>query len=1054
MRHQSMKLKWMCLLFLSLLLSPPLLWGQNHSIKGQIVDAKSNEPLIGVNITVEGTSNGTISDVDGHFTLTATPDAVLKISYIGYREILLKVADLKKDAIISLEEDSKQLEEVVVVGYGVQKKVTSVGSITQTGGNELMKGGSVNSVSEALQGKLNGVVAINSSGMPGDNEVKMYIRGKSTWDNTDPLVLVDGIERNMNDVDMNEIESISVLKDASATAVYGVRGGNGVILITTKRGTDTAPVINFSANYTFKSPTTSMKLADHVTAMQAYNMAMANDASWDKLIPQSTIDAWSRAYAEGNYGAYNDVFPYVNWWDELITGGFTQNYNINIRGGTDYMKYFASAGYQGDGDIYDLKKNDDFDPRHTYKRYNWRSNFDFNFTKSTKLSINIAGSMGYRNKSIDNDSPFNRILTESTSDHPIMYSDGNWGDDEEKNPVANMNLGGAKLRKTFQGWYDASLEQKLDFITKGLKVAAKVSYSSSSTTNTDVYRGGGSADQALKSIVRYHRVYDYANPVVNTDGTITYPMIEDKRLPTSKSVPLPPGVTMWDGLDAYTRRFYYEFSVAYNRSFNDHNVSALALVNRKIYDERYTENNTQYMRFPNYNEDWVGRVTYNWKERYLTEMNISYTGSEKFARGERFGLFPSFSLGWRLSEEPFIKKSIGKVLTNAKFRYSWGKVGSDAGAKRWNYIQQFTSDGNITLGTDASGQIWGPLYHEGDVANLNSTWEKSTKQNLGIEIGLWNKLDITLDLFDEKRKDILMEPQTTSFITGAKFNALNIGSTKNHGFELELHYNDKIGSDFRYHVGFTLASSENRVVFRDDPVNGPNHLKEAGKPIGHQNRYLAVGNYETIDDVFNNAQTGSINSVAPGQVVPGDFIYIDFDSNGILNGQDKVAVDELNYPLHTYGLNLGFDWKGLSFSAMFYAPTGVYKLVNSVYSASFKSGKINAQPDVMNAWTPETANTSGVRAPALHLTNDGAFNGTESTYRYQNFSYLRLKTMELGYNLPKKWLKTVGLKSLQVYVTGNNLLTWWGGDDRIDPEGEQAKYPILRSFTSGVRVSF
>ena len=1054
MRHQSMKLKWMCLLFLSLLLSPPLLWGQNHSIKGQIVDAKSNEPLIGVNITVEGTSNGTISDVDGHFTLTATPDAVLKISYIGYREILLKVADLKKDAIISLEEDSKQLEEVVVVGYGVQKKVTSVGSITQTGGNELMKGGSVNSVSEALQGKLNGVVAINSSGMPGDNEVKMYIRGKSTWDNTDPLVLVDGIERNMNDVDMNEIESISVLKDASATAVYGVRGGNGVILITTKRGTDTAPVINFSANYTFKSPTTSMKLADHVTAMQAYNMAMANDASWDKLIPQSTIDAWSRAYAEGNYGAYNDVFPYVNWWDELITGGFTQNYNINIRGGTDYMKYFASAGYQGDGDIYDLKKNDDFDPRHTYKRYNWRSNFDFNFTKSTKLSINIAGSMGYRNKSIDNDSPFNRILTESTSDHPIMYSDGNWGDDEEKNPVANMNLGGAKLRKTFQGWYDASLEQKLDFITKGLKVAAKVSYSSSSTTNTDVYLGGGSADQALKSIVRYHRVYDYANPVVNTDGTITYPMIEDKRLPTSESVPLPPGVTMWDGLDAYTRRFYYEFSVAYNRSFNDHNVSALALVNRKIYDERYTENNTQYMRFPNYNEDWVGRVTYNWKERYLTEMNISYTGSEKFARGERFGLFPSFSLGWRLSEEPFIKKSIGKVLTNAKFRYSWGKVGSDAGAKRWNYIQQFTSDGNITLGTDASGQIWGPLYHEGDVANLNSTWEKSTKQNLGIEIGLWNKLDITLDLFDEKRKDILMEPQTTSFITGAKFNALNIGSTKNHGFELELHYNDKIGSDFRYHVGFTLASSENRVVFRDDPVNGPDHLKEAGKPIGHQNRYLAVGNYETIDDVFNNAQTGSINSVAPGQVVPGDFIYIDFDSNGILNGQDKVAVDELNYPLHTYGLNLGFDWKGLSFSAMFYAPTGVYKLVNSVYSASFKSGKINAQPDVMNAWTPETANTSGVRAPALHLTNDGAFNGTESTYRYQNFSYLRLKTMELGYNLPKKWLKTVGLKSLQVYVTGNNLLTWWGGDDRIDPEGEQVQYPILRSFTSGVRVSF
>ena len=443
----------MLMLGLFLLVSQ-CLFAQSRIIKGTVYD-EHKDALIGASVILKGTSQGTITDIDGNFSVEASDkNTVLIVSYIGYDAQEINVGS-QTFVKVQLKPSSLALEEVVVVGYGVQKKVTSVGSITQTGGNELMKGGSVNSVSEALQGKLNGVVAINSSGMPGDNEVKMYIRGKSTWDNTDPLVLVDGIERNMNDVDMNEIESISVLKDASATAVYGVRGGNGVILITTKRGTDTAPVINFSANYTFKSPTTSMKLADHVTAMQAYNMAMANDASWDKLIPQSTIDAWSRAYAEGNYGAYNDVFPYVNWWDELITGGFTQNYNINIRGGTDYMKYFASAGYQGDGDIYDLKKNDDFDPRHTYKRYNWRSNFDFNFTKSTKLSINIAGSMGYRNKSIDNDSPFNRILTESTSDHPIMYSDGNWGDDEEKNPVANMNLGGAKLRKTFQGWYDA-----------------------------------------------------------------------------------------------------------------------------------------------------------------------------------------------------------------------------------------------------------------------------------------------------------------------------------------------------------------------------------------------------------------------------------------------------------------------------------------------------------------------------------------------------------------------------------------------------------------------
>ena len=686
--------------------------GWPRTLKGRIVDAKSGETLIGVNIQILGTTTGTISDFDGGFQLVVKANSVIQFSYVGYKSIEMKAEEAVKRTVFKMEEDASVLEEVVVVGYGVQKKVTSVGSITQADGGELMKSGSVNSVSEALQGKLNGVVAINSTGKPGDNSVSMYIRGKSTWGNTDPLVLVDGIQRNMDDIDMNEIETISVLKDASATAVYGVRGGNGVILITTKRGTDNAPKISFSANATFKTPTTSMKLADHVTAMKAYNLGAANDGNWDQLIPLSTIEAWERAYAEGNYGAYNDVFPYVNWWDELVGTGYTQNYNVNIRGGTDYMKYFASVGYQGDGDIYNLEENDSFDPRHNYKRYNWRSNFDFNITSSTKVSLNVAGKMAYRNKSLDNDNPFNRILTEATSDHPVKYSDGYWGDDEEKNPVANMNMAGANLRKTFQGWYDASLEQKLDFITPGLKVGGKISYSSSSTTSTNINRGAGSADQALKSIIRYHREYDYANPILNSDGSVSYPMIRNDRLPNSESVPLPPGAEFYDRLDGYTRRFYYEFSISYNRSFNDHNVGALALFNRQIFDEKV--DNT--VRFPSYYEDWVGRVTYNWKERYLGEVNISYTGSEKFARGQRFGLFPSFSLGWRLSEEPFIKKSnISKVLTNLKFRYSWGKVGSDAGASRWNYIQTFTSDGNITLGNTQSHD-WGPLYTEGSIA--------------------------------------------------------------------------------------------------------------------------------------------------------------------------------------------------------------------------------------------------------------------------------------------------------------------------------------------------
>ena len=1024
--------------------------GWPRTLKGRIVDAKSGETLIGVNIQILGTTTGTISDFDGGFQLVVKANSVIQFSYVGYKPIEIKAEEAVKKTVFQMEEDAGVLEEVVVVGYGTQKKVTSVGSITQADGNKLLRGGSVNSVTEALQGKLNGVVAINSGGMPGGNDVSMYIRGKSTWGNTDPLVLLDGIQSDIKDVDMNEIESISVLKDASATAVYGVRGGNGVILITTKRGTNKAPTISFSANYTHKSPTTSMELADYVTSMRAYNQAMANDGSWNKLIPRSTLDAWERAYAEGNYGAYNDVFPYVNWWDELVGAGFTQNYNVNIRGGTDYMKYFASVGYQGDGDIYKLKKNDSFDPRHSYKRYNWRSNFDFNITKSTKLSINVAGKMAYRNKALDDSNPFYAILTSPTSVYPVKYSDGEWGDDTYTNPVANMNMEGANLRKTFQGWYDASLEQKLNFITKGLKVNAKVSYSSSSTTSTATYLGTEAASQAFKYIIRYSRTYDYANPIIGEDGQLTYPMLESKRLPYETSVSNPAFVKYYDQLDAYSRRFYYEFSIAYNRSFGDHNVSALALVNRQIFDSKDGGD----IRFPNYNEDWVGRATYNWRERYLAEMNISYTGSEKFARGHRFGLFPSFSLGWRLSEESFIKKHLGDVLTNAKIRYSWGKVGSDAGASRWNYIQSFTSGDHLTLGTDATGHNWGPLYTEGSIANLGSTWEKSTKQNLGIEIGLWNKLSLTLDLFDEKRRDILMTPNTTSSIAGATFNSLNIGKTKNHGIELELRWDDKIGKDFHYYANFTMASSENRIVFQDDPYKSPDHLKKAGKPIGHQARYLAIGNYGSIDDVFNYAQSGTINSISPNQVIPGDLVYIDFDANGILNGQDKVAVDQLNYPLHTYGLDLGFNWRGLSFSAMIYAPTGVWKLVDTVYASSFKGGRVNAQLGALNTWSPETASSSGIQRPSLHLKDDGGFNGTESTWRYRNFSYLRLKNVEVSYQLPKRCLTPMRISSLQVYVTGNNLLTFWGGDNRIDPEGNQTGYPILRSVTSGIRLSF
>ena len=1016
-------------------------------VHGVVRDVRGDS-IPGVSIYEKGTANGTYSNLEGNYSFpSSSPQSVLVFSCMGYVDQEVPVNG-QAQINVMLRENAEILEEVVVVGYGVQKKVTSVGSITQTAGEELLKVGAVNSVSEALQGKLNGVVAINSTGRPGENAVEMYIRGKSTWGTTDPLILVDGVQRKFDDIDLNEIQTISVLKDASATAVYGVRGGNGVILITTKRGTADAPKVSFTATVRNKRPTNRMYYDNHLNAMEGYNRAMANDRSWDKLIPQSTFDAWERAYREDLVGPYSDYFPYVNMWDEMIGSGWTQNYNANIRGGSENMRYFASIGYQDDGEIYKTQKSENLDPRNWFKRYNWRSNFDFDLTNTTKLSVSIGGSMSYRNSSLSD--VYTRILSEATSDHPIKYSDGEWGDDEEKAPYPNMNLVAQDTKKRFQGYYDAGIEQKLDFITEGLKAAAKISYTSYSATVTTNRRGGSSENNAMKAIVRYHRVFDYSNPILNDDGTIDYPMIENRRLPQDETVNLPVSNVNRDVLDAFLRTLYYEFSLSWNRNIKGHEMSALALMNREISDGKSGST----VKFPSYYENWVGRVTYNWKERYLAEFNISYTGSEKFARGHRFGLFPSYSVGWRVTEEPWIKESsVSKVLNNLKIRYSWGKVGSDAGAERWNYVQTYSSSGSLTLG-DTQSHSWGPLYAEGPIANVNATWEKSVKQNLGIEFTLFHKLSGTLDLFDEQRKDILMAPQTTSSIAGASFNAMNLGRTKNHGLELELEWADKIGQYFNYFTRFTWATSENRVVFRDDPRNTMNHLKQEGKPIGHQLRYIVVGNYETIDDIMNYAQSGSINSVTPVDVVPGDFVYVDFDADGILNDQDQVAVRELNYPLHIYGLTLGFNWKGLSFSTMFYAPTGVYKTLYSGFYASFVDGKVNGQPGLLQSWTPATANTSGIQAPSLHLDNKGKFNGTENTWRYQDFSYLRLKNVELCYKFNKKVCRSLKMTSLQVFVNGNNLLTCWGGDKRVDPEGAQSSYPMLKSVTSGLRVSF
>ena len=1036
--------------------------GQNLTVKGQVWDSALNEPMTGVNVSEKGTRKGVITDLDGNFSIqVSSENAILVFSFIGYSDETVTVGQNDGDIRVIMKPDAEELDEIVVVGYGQQKKASSVGSISAVKGDDLVKTGNVNMISESLQGQMPGVIVMNTSSKPGGDAATIFIRGKATWNGTSPLVLVDGIVRDFNDVDVNEIESISVLKDASATAVYGVKGANGVILLTTKRGNRDQIKVNFSANFGFKQPTADYDWADYITSMKMYNEAAANDNQWDKIIPESTLSAWENAFATGNYGPYNDYFPQVDWWDTITKDfGFSHKYNLNVRGGNKWMSYFASVGYLNDGDIFDIRKQDDFDPRFYYRRYNWRANLDFNITKTTKLSVNIAGKMGYRNQpgfreaDTNDDNFFGPILTAQTNTFPIRYSDGEWGAGPvgENNLYVSMNRQGQTQYKSFQGFYDVILNQDLSMITEGLSLKGTVSFTTLTTRETNIFKsmiyGISPADASKNGTIRYYRTYDYSNPIVNPDGTVDYPLLSETRFPDKQMEYERPIGAEFDVFNNYQRKLYYEIALNYARSFNGHNVTALAVFNRTVSDS--TSGST--LEFPSYEEDWVGRVTYNWKERYLMEVNAAYTGSEKFAPGKRFGFFPSFSVGWRITEEPFMKNIKKNWLNNLKIRYSYGEVGSDRGALRFNYIQLFEEAGNAVFG-NSQDVTFGPNYAEGALGYPDATWETAIKQNLGIEMTMFRNLRITLDLYDEKRDGILMTRKTIAPWMGTGLPSVNIGKTKNHGLDLDVSWSGKIGADVGYFAKFTFTTSENRVVFRDDPKKLDEYLKSAGKPIGYDSRYIVSGNLSSIDDIFNYTTSGIVSG-AQNTLVPGDLAYIDYNADGVINDKDMAPVDQLDYPLTTYGLTLGINYKGLNFSCQFYAATDVYKEPISQFLWDFPSSTVKAQPNTLDRWTPADAGSDEIIRPSVHLEN--AYNSVASTYNYTNHSFLRLKNVELSYDLPKRWMKAVKMSNCQVYVNGNNLFTISssGVDKRRDPETGNMVYPIVKRYNLGIRLSF
>lgn len=1015
------------LIFVFLVAFLPVSAQNKSQVSGTIVSDADGTGLPGVTIMIKGTQSGTSTDLDGRFTLDIdTKNDTLVVSMIGFQtqEVMnFKTTDLN----IQLREEAQELETVVIVGYGEQKKASSVGSITQTKGSDIIKTGGLANVSSSLQGMLPGVTAISNSGEPGDDQASIFIRGRATWGTSAPLILVDGIERSMNGIDPNEIETISVLKDASATAVFGVKGANGVILITTKRGSIGAPKMTFNSTFGIKKPTFSFEHLDQATSRELYNEARMNESDWGGIYTEENIDYW-RTGIDPYY------HPEIDWKDEVLRPyGITQQYNVNVSGGNEKVKYFASVGYLRDGDIYKTKEQADYDPRFRYERYNFRNNVDYKLSKLTELSVNLAGEVGERNRPLGlfgsdpldgaNVDAFNETFyTAPNYLFPVRYENGVLGAtpiDRRDNLVYNLNYQGGANEKSTRLFSDVILKQDLDPLLKGLSVKGKLSYNTYFETQ----------QVTEKDILGIYQPAPDVDPQWHSDATPVEEWVEKPAVLSNRI------------MSEYDRYLYYELSTFYSNQFGPHNVSALALFNRRESREK--------TRFPHYEESWVSRVTYSYDNRYLAEVNGAYTGSEKFARGKRFGFFPSYGIGWVISEENFVKNAgFLKFMTFLKAKYTYGKVGVDRGASAFTYITDYETGGSAAFG-NTQAYAYGPLYFEGQAANVNATWETATKENLAFELELFSKLSLNLDLYNERRTGILMSREnTTPAWFGQEATDANIGETKSHGYEVVLEWRDDLTKDISYFIQVATTFQENRIIYRDDPASREEYLKYEGKQISYSSRLLAEGFNNSWDDVYNNPASVWENDARQ----PGDIVYVDFNGDGVIDDFDKVPMKLNTIPSNTVSATLGFSIKNFDVRGNFYGVWGVEKRLPSELLWEFPNRYVMAWPESVQRWTPETAETATRPRLGVDIVKH---NRENSTYGLYDASYLRLKTLEVAYNLDRKLLSKIGLSACTIFVNGNNLITFTDFDKRIDPEtANSGAYPLTKRYNTGFRMTF
>lgn len=1034
--------KYLCMLLLLMGVTLSAMAQNTIEVSGKVTDA-NDEPLIGANVTVkDAASLGVITDIDGNYKIKVKQYQTLVFSYIGFEKVEILVKGDKHVINVRMtEEKVNAVDEVVVTALGTQKKLNVTGAITNVNMGDLKHYSSSN-ITNTLAGNVPGIIAMQSSGQPGRSTSEFWIRGISTFGaSSSAYILVDGFERkNIDEINIEDIESFSVLKDASATAIYGSKGANGVILITTKHGKAGKININGKFETSFNGRTKTPEFVDGLTYANLVNEANITRNKGVVYQPEELELIKS--------GLDPDLYPNVDWKDLLLKdGAWSYRGNINLSGGGNTSRYFASISYVEDQGMYNadetLKKK--YDTNANYKRWNYRLNVDIDITPTTVLKLGISGNLNKRNTPGlgDYEAIWGQLFGYNPLSTPIMYSNGytpaNGRGDTRINPYVTATQTGYNEDWTNNIQSNVTLEQNLDFVTKGLRFVGRFGY--------DTYNYNWI----------HHRMWPalYKANGRDSQGQIVWDKIRDRS-------------DMFQEAGGNgSRHEFLDLMLSWNRQFNSvHNLGSTVKFTQDANIMTQNLGNDIKNSVARKNRGVAGQVTYNYALRYFLDFNFGYTGSENFADGHRYGFFPAFSLAWNVAEEKFIRDAM-PWLNMFKIRFSHGKVGSDNTGDRFPYLYNIAGGYYDSEGEwqDYPGYNWGsasnPHTYVGtrytQVASPYVTWEIAKKTDLGFDLVAFdNKFSLTMDYFNEKRTGIYMERRFLPEIIGLDSNPkANVGATRSRGFDGNFAYNDHFG-DMRWTVRGNITYAKNEILDRDEEGKVYPYQYERGYRINQQRGLIDLGLFKDYDDIRNSPRQ------VWGAVQPGDIKYKDVNGDGVVDDGDRVAIGATSTPNLIYGLGLSVQWKGIDFNLHF---QGAGKSTFPIFGKNVFAFSENDWGNIMKGlledrWISASISgdpaTENPNASYPRLSYGGNSNNQQgSTFWMKDGRYFRLKNLDIGYTLPKPVTNKIHFNSIRFFVSGQNLLTWskfklWD-PEILNPRGEQ--YPLSRSVTMGVQVN-